>query len=88
MFPSNDKVIQCEYSVKGCVIHRSSTSYDVELIFNNKVYFVPYTNGLENLVSRFLGFIIRNSLEFSTNIPRLLPFKTYLRTKLEYARII
>lgn len=76
------------YSVNGILLDRVATFRDLGVILDSKLSFIPHINDLAATCFRSLGFIIRNSRDFSNIHTLKLLFYAFVRSKIEYASVV
>jgi hypothetical protein len=70
------------------MLDRSDIVRDLGVSFDAKLSFVHHSNATVNECSRALGFIIRNTKEFTKSKTLITLFLMFIRSKLDYSMII
>jgi hypothetical protein len=73
------------YSINGTTLPRSNSVRDLGVVFDSKLSF---TYHIASIVNFSLGFVLRNTREFSNVDTLKLLYFTYVRSRLEYASIV
>lgn len=87
-FTRNNNKITYFYNINGHVLERCTQVSDLGVIFDSSLTFVPHILHITNSAMKTLGFIFRNTREF-TNISSLkLLFYSLVRSRLEYCSVV
>lgn len=80
--------IMFDYVIDGQILQRPEVFKDLGVTFDTKMSFVYHINDVVNKCYKSLGFIIRNTREFTnTDLIKLL-FFAFVRSSLEYGAIV
>lgn len=85
-FKVNKKFIT-SYNIDGTVIKSVSSIRDLGVIFDEQMNFVEHITNISIKASKMLGFLLRNSNEFSVNSIKTV-YCALVRSQIEYASII
>jgi hypothetical protein len=80
--------VMFKYTINSVILDRPDIIRDLGVSFDPKLSFVHHINATVNKCSRALGFVIRNSKEFTKSKISITLFLTFMRSKLDYAMII
>lgn len=76
------------YSIGDTMIGRVSVFKDLGVTFDSKLSFVQHISEVVQSSFRALGFIVRNTRDFSNSNTLKLLYYAFVRSKLEYASIV
>lgn len=82
-----NNIVKYDYTINEVPVPRSTSFRDLGVVFDEKLSFVTHIQDLTNRCFRSLGFILRNSKDFIDISLCILLYKTFVRSKLEYASI-
>jgi len=87
-FSNTQTSIDFEYRLNDSIISRCSTFRDLGILYDSKLTFAPHIDAICNSATKMLGFIIRNTKDFSSKQALITLYNSYVRSKLEYGAII
>lgn len=87
-FTRRTSMITYPYGIDDCILERQTTFNDLGVTFDQKLTFNFHVNNIVSSVYKTLGFIIRNSKDFSDTKTLCLLFNTFIRSKLEYCSVV
>lgn len=87
-FTRNNSKISFYYNVCGYPLTNSDEITDLGVIVDNHLTFVPHILHIANSAMKILGFIIRNTRDFTRIDCVKLLFYSLVRSKLEYCSVI
>lgn len=76
------------YTIDETALNRLDQITDLGIIFDAKFTFIPQFDNLTRSANRVLGFIIRNSRDFTNESTIKLLYYCFVRSKLDYGGII
>lgn len=76
------------YAIDSHLLHRTNSVKDLGVIFDSKLSFDEHILNLRKSASKTLGFVIRQSREFSNVEVIVTLYTTYVRSLLEYAALV
>lgn len=77
-----------DYTLDDIVLKRPETFQDLGVTFDQKLSFNHHIDNIITCCFKALGFIVRNTTDFSNTSTLKLLFFTFVRSRLEYASII
>ena len=72
----------------GTVVKSSETVKDMGVIFDNELTFRNHVEGIVSSAYKSLGFTIRDFTQFKDQQALLILYKSFVRSKLEYACLV
>nr|CAH7723869.1 unnamed protein product [Callosobruchus chinensis] len=77
-----------QYNINKEELQILTENKDLGVIFDMSLGFNPHINELLALISKKLGFIIRNSRDFTDSKVSRIPYNACVLSKLEYGRLV
>jgi hypothetical protein len=87
-FTKKTEPLLFNYSINGTTLPRSNSVRDLGVVFDSRLSFTYHIASIVNSSFKSLGFVLRNSREFSDVDTLKLLYFTYVRSRLEYASIV
>jgi hypothetical protein len=84
-YSRRDTIIKFNYSIENSALQRVNEFKDLGVVSDSKLTFRRH---VEYVLSKSLGFVIRNGKLFDNPQTLLCLYKTYVRSTLEYASIV
>ena len=88
-FNKKKSITAFEYKIDNVPLEKCTTFKDLGVVFDSKLSFIDHFNVSINAAYKQLGFLIRLTKEFFSNVKTLKQlYNTFVRSKLEYASIV
>lgn len=87
-FSRKINVIRFDYMIHNSVLERPVVIKDLGVVYDSKLSFIPHIESTVSSAYRALGFILRNSKDFTQCSTLCTLFSAFVRSKLEYASVI
>ena len=81
-----DEILLHNYNIDGNAVHRSSTIYDLGVLYDSKLNFNEHVHTIASTASKTIGFILRNCKDFNT-VALITLYNALVRSKLEYCAL-
>lgn len=76
------------YIIQDCYLTRPDTVRDLGVVFDSSLSFRNHYESISNTAYKCLGFIIRNSCNYSSSNTLMLLYQALVRSRLEYASVV
>jgi hypothetical protein len=87
-FTRKTEVISFNFNVNGSLLARCNEISDLGVIMDTGLTFVPHMRSVVNKALKMLGFIFRNTSDFTNTISIKSLFYAFVRSKLEYCSVV
>lgn len=87
-FTRKNRPIVYDYKIDDLALTRKSVVRDLGVIFDSGLRFTEHVNTITNEAFRALGFIMRNTIDFTNHFSIILLYNAFVRSKLEFASAV
>jgi hypothetical protein len=87
-FTRKTEVISFNFNVNGSLLARCNKISDLGVIMDTGLTFVPHMMSIVSKALKMLGFIFRNTSDFTNTISIKSLFYAFVRSKLEYCSVV